>query len=157
MSAAAVPSRFHWRDGAVWRRAAANTLRCLGGCSLGDFGALFLMQHSGVGLSTGASMAVAMTCGIATSFAIETAWLYAAPSTRMPLATAARTAFSMSMVSMVAMELAENAVDLHLTGGVFAPHEPAWWGALAAALVAGFVTPLPYNYYMLKRWAKACH
>ena len=33
---------------------------------------------------------------------------------------AAQTAMGMSMVSMVVMELAENAVDSHLTGGVVA-------------------------------------
>ena len=33
-----------WGDSSVWQRAATNTTRCLVGCSLGDFSALFFLQ-----------------------------------------------------------------------------------------------------------------
>ena len=68
------------------------------------------------------------------------------------------------------MELAENAVELYLTGGQlagcaagagggagFAGASAAFWAALPPALLAGFLTPLPYNYYMLRRHGRACH
>lgn len=58
---------------------------------------------------------------------------------------------------MLSMELAENAADLYLTGGVLAPESGAWWGALAVSLLAGYLTPLPYNYYQLRRYRKSCH
>jgi hypothetical protein len=32
-----------------------------------------------------------------------------------------------------------------------------YWTALAIALIAGFVAPLPYNYYKLAKYEMACH
>jgi hypothetical protein len=144
-----------WSSQQIWRRAGMNTTRCLIGCSLGDFGALFAMQHSGVALSMPTTMAIAMTCGLGTSFALETAILKYQED--MSLKVAAETAFNMSIVSMLAMETAENVTDLYLTGGLFEPDKPYWWAALGVSLGAGFLTPLPYNYYRLKRHGRSCH
>jgi hypothetical protein len=63
----------------------------------------------------------------------------------------------MSMISMVTMEIAENAVDYHLTGGVVQFDDPAFWGAAVVSVAAGFLAPLPYNYGRLKKYGKACH
>ena len=144
-----------WSSRDIWRRAGANTTRCLVGCSVGDFGALFAMQHYQVALPPAGMMAVAMGCGLATSFGLETAVLRVTEN--MPTRQAAETAFNMSVISMLVMEGAENVTDLYLTGGVLAPHEPAWWAALGVSLGAGFVAPLPYNYYRLKRHGRSCH
>ncbi len=70
---------------------------------------------------------------------------------------AARTAAGMSMISMLTMEIAENAVDYHLTGGVVAVDSPMFWVAAAVSAAAGFLVPLPYNYIRLRRYGKACH
>jgi hypothetical protein len=40
------------------------------------------------------------------------------------------TAWNMSFISMLSMELAENVVDISITGGQFAPAEPLFWLAL---------------------------
>ena len=61
-------------------------------------------------------------------------------------------AIGMSFISMVAMELAMNITDVLLTGGA----KLTWW-VIPFMLLAGFITPLPYNYYRLKKWNKACH
>lgn len=58
---------------------------------------------------------------------------------------------------MLAMEGAENAVDYHLTGGLVAFDDPAFWIAAAVSVSAGFLAPLPYNYVRLRRYGKACH
>jgi hypothetical protein len=68
-----------------------------------------------------------------------------------------RTAAGMSLISMVSMELAENAVELALTGGAVSCTSAAFWQALPLALAAGFATPLPYNYFMLRRYGRGCH
>jgi hypothetical protein len=52
---------------------------------------------------------------------------------------------------MVAMELAMNAVDVVFAGGVL-----VWW-VIPLMLVAGFLTPWPYNYYRLKKYNASCH
>ena len=142
-----------WMDRTTWIQAATNTTRCLVGCSVGDLSMLFITQSYGFSMS--ASMILSMASGITTSFALETFWLKT--FNNMSLHKAAETAFGMSLISMLSMEAAENLVDLALTGGQFVPSEPWWWGALAMSLSAGFVTPLPYNYYMLRKYGKSCH
>ena len=141
-------SEFHWRCPHTWRRASVNTLWCLAGCSIGDFGTIFFFQLTGIGWSTLAIMMLAIVNGILTSIALETVVL----SRQMPLANAFRTAVGMSLISMVAMEVAMNIVDVLLTGGAMLN----WW-VISMMLVAGFLTPLPYNYWRLKALGKACH
>ena len=63
-----------------------------------------------------------------------------------------KTAIGMSMISMISMEVAMNAVDWTLTGGAVL----TWW-VIPIMLIAGFITPWPYNYWRLKKWGKACH
>jgi len=52
---------------------------------------------------------------------------------------------------MIAMEIAMNAVDVGLAGGVL-----VWW-VIPLMLVVGFLTPLPYNYFRLKKYDLSCH
>lgn len=70
---------------------------------------------------------------------------------------AAKTAAGMSLISMLTMEIAENMVDYHLTGGTVALDSPAFWTAAAISMTAGFLAPLPYNYFRLRKYGKACH
>ena len=58
----------------------------------------------------------------------------------------------MSLVSMLAMEAAMNAVDVVVTGGAML----TFW-VIPLMLLAGFLTPLPYNYWRLKALGVACH
>ncbi|KAL3470326.1 hypothetical protein BJX99DRAFT_264318 [Aspergillus californicus] len=101
-------------------------------------------------------MAASMASGITTSIILETVLLKHGAD-RLSWPRAARTAMGMSLVSMLAMEAAENAVDYHLTGGVVAFHEPQFWLAAAVSIGAGFLAPLPYNYLRLRKYGKACH
>ena len=63
-----------------------------------------------------------------------------------------QTAIGMSLISMISMELAMNITDVLLTGGAILK----WW-VIPFMLIAGFITPLPYNYWRLKVYGKACH
>ena len=45
-----------------------------------------------------------------------------------------------------------NIVDVWLTVGA----RLTWW-VMPLMLMAGFITPLPYNYWRLKALGKACH
>ena len=139
-----------WASLPVWRRAAANTTRCLVGCSIGDLGTLWLIQMHAPALPVAATVAAACAAGISTSLALETVVLRVTEGFEWQLA--ARTAWNMSLTSMVAMELAENAVELSISGGgCFS------LAALPPALVAGFLAPLPYNYYMIRKHGRSCH
>ena len=141
---------FNWGDGEVWRKSANNTKWCLIGCSIGDFGtiAAFQLVFTDSGWTPMMIMALAMFNGIMTSIALETFIL----SAQMALKEAFRVAVGMSLISMISMEAAMNVVDLVLTGGATL----TWW-VIIPMLVAGFLTPWPYNYWRLKKYGVACH
>ncbi|CAI7631338.1 unnamed protein product [Penicillium bialowiezense] len=104
----------------------------------------------------GSIMAMSMASGITTSIILETVLLRRGAD-QLSWPRAARTAMGMSMVSMLAMELAENVVDYHLTGGMVAFDDPKFWIAAIVSMGAGYLAPLPYNYLRLRRYGKACH
>mgnify|MGYP002525704187 CR=1 FL=1 len=95
-----------------------------------------------------AIMVLAMVNGVLTSIALETVIL----SRQMSLGSAFKTACGMSLVSMLAMEAAMNAVDAGVTGGAML----TFW-VIPLMLLVGFLTPLPYNYWRLKAHGIACH
>ena len=143
---------FNWTDGPVWRQSAHTTKWCLVGCSIGDFGTIaafqFIPYFDALGWSTMSIMMLAMFNGIMTSIALETFIL----SAQMALNEAFRVAIGMSLISMISMEAAMNIVDVVLTGGA----KLTLW-VIVPMLVAGFLTPWPYNYWRLKKYGVACH
>ena len=143
---------FDWRDGGVWKQSAHNTKWCLVGCSIGDFGTIAAFQFVPylISLEWNAMMimALAMFNGIMTSIALETFIL----SAQMALKDAFRVAIGMSLISMISMEAAMNLVDFVLTGGA----KLTWW-VILPMLIAGFLTPWPYNYWRLKKYGISCH
>ena len=58
----------------------------------------------------------------------------------------------MSLISMISMEIAMNAVDWILIGEA----KLTLW-IIPLMLIAGFLTPWPYNYYRLKKYNISCH
>ncbi|KAL3431720.1 hypothetical protein BDV09DRAFT_144108 [Aspergillus tetrazonus] len=149
-------TRRFWTCRSTWRRAGINTLRCLVGCTVGDFAALWTLQTYCPELGMGTIMAASMASGITTSIILETVLLRHGPD-RLPWSAAVRTAMGMSLVSMAAMEAAENLVDYHLTGGVINLDDPAFWIAAGVSIGAGFLAPLPYNYWRLRALGRSCH
>jgi copper chaperone CopZ len=145
-------TEFNWSDGAVWKQSAHNTKWCLIGCSIGDFGTIaafqFIPYLDALGWSTMSIMLLAMFNGIMTSIALETFILLK----QMPLNEAFRVAVGMSLISMISMEAAMNIVDVLLTGGAKLTPE-----VIVPMLIAGFITPWPYNYWRLKKYGQACH
>ncbi|MBT4568573.1 MAG: DUF4396 domain-containing protein [Marinovum sp.] len=138
----------NWRCRHTWRQSSKNTLWCLLGCSIGDLGTIAFFQYTGIPWSTLAIMSLAILNGLLTSIALETVIL----SRQMALKAAFQTAIGMSLISMISMEAAMNLVDVWLTGGA----KLTWW-VVPMMLLAGFITPLPYNYWRLKALGKACH
>ena len=65
---------------------------------------------------------------------------------------ALKIALGMSLISMIGMEVAMNSVDFMLNGKAVINLE-----TLVPVLLAGFITPLPYNYWRLKKFGIACH
>ena len=137
-----------WKCKHTWRRASINTLWCLLGCSIGDFGTIYFFQITEIAFPVTGIMILAIINGLITSVMLETFIL----SRQMVLRLAFKTAIGMSMISMISMEISMNVVDVLITGGAVL----VWW-VLPIMLLAGFLTPLPYNYYRLKKFGQACH
>ena len=138
---------FNWTCKSTWKKSSINTLWCLLGCSIGDLGTILYFQIMEIEFPLMGIMVLAIINGLITSILLETFIL----SRQMNLSEAFKTAIGMSLISMIAMEVAMNAVDVVLTGGVL-----VWW-VLPPMLLAGFITPLPYNYYRLKKYNLECH
>jgi hypothetical protein len=138
----------NWSCRPTWRRASVNTLWCLAGCSIGDMGTILFFQLTGIPWPTLAIMALAIVNGLLTSIALETIIL----SRQMVFKLAFKTAIGMSLISMISMEVAMNYIDYLFTGGA----RLTLW-VLPLMWFAGFITPLPYNYWRLKALGKACH
>ena len=138
----------NWSCLPTWRRASYNTMWCLIGCSIGDFGTIAFFQFTGISWPVLAIMSLAILNGLLTSILLETLIL----SRQMILKLAFKTAIGMSLISMISMEAAMNITDVILTGGAML----TWW-VIPFMLLAGFITPLPYNYWRLKALGKACH
>ena len=140
--------RFHWKCKHTWRRSAKNTLWCLLGCSIGDFGTILYFQLNAINWPTLSIMILAIINGLITSIILETIIL----SRQMLIKIAFQTALTMSFISMLAMEIAMNSVDWIILGEA----KLVWW-IVPIMLLVGFLTPWPYNYYRLKKYNIACH
>ena len=140
--------RFHWKCKHTWKRSASNTLWCLLGCSIGDFGTILYFQLNAINWPTLSIMILAIINGLITSIILETIIL----SRQMTIKIAFQTALTMSFISMLAMEIAMNSVDWLILGEA----KLVWW-IVPIMLIAGFLTPWPYNYYRLKKYNIACH
>ena len=141
-------SRFHWKCQHTWKQSAYNTMWCLIGCSIGDFGTIFFFQISNIEWSTLVIMILAIINGLITSIVLETIILIQ----QMKISSALNTALGMSFISMIFMEITMNAADWLFTGGAIL----VWW-VIPIMLVAGFIAPWPYNYWRLKKYDLACH
>ncbi|KAI8973719.1 hypothetical protein BDF20DRAFT_883782 [Mycotypha africana] len=144
-----------WTDSLAWQRTRVNTLRCLLGCTTGDFAMMWYLQLNYPEVSPIVSTAAAMVAGLSSSLVLETVLLKR--SMKVPVRKAFNTAMGMSFVSMLVMELAENVTDWHLMGGQVAFQDPKFWLAAAVSTAVGYIVPLPYNYWRLRALGKSCH
>lgn len=140
-------SGISWTCRKTWKQSSINTLWCLLGCSIGDFGTILFFQVNQIPFPMLGIMTLAIINGLITSIILETIILYR----QMNLKEAFNTAIGMSFLSMLAMEIAMNTVDVIFAGGIL-----VWW-IVPFMLLAGFLTPLPYNYYRLKKYNESCH
>ncbi|KAF3278453.1 hypothetical protein TWF970_004466 [Orbilia oligospora] len=145
-----------WSSRQTWNRAMVNTFRCLVGCTAGDFSAMWYLQAFHPEIGIGSIMAVSMASGLSTSLLLETVLLKYGRD-KLPWPAAAKTAAGMSMISMLTMEMVQNMVDYHLTGGSVQFESPMFWVAAVVSMSAGFLAPLPYNYHRLRKYGKGCH
>ena len=142
-------TNFNWSCKDTWKLSAKNTLWCLLGCSIGDFGTIFFFQITKIPFAVIGIMILAIINGLITSIILETIILL---KQKFKFSEALKTALGMSFISMISMEIAMNLVDYVLVGDA----RLTWW-VIPFMLSAGFLTPWPYNYWRLKKFNEACH
>ena len=142
-------STFDWSCKHTWKTSAKNTLWCVAGCSIGDFGTILFFQLTKIPFPILGIMILAIINGLITSIILETIILM---KQDFKFQNALKTALGMSFISMISMEVAMNLTDYLLTGGAML----TWW-VVPIMLIVGFLTPWPYNYWRLKKFGIACH
>ena len=140
---------FNWSCKHTWKRSAKNTGWCLLGCAIGDLGTILFFQLTKIPFPVLGIMTLAIINGLITSIILETIILL---RQNLDFSKAFKTALGMSFISMLSMEIAMNVTDMMLTGGAILN----WW-VVPIMLIAGFLTPWPYNYWRLKKYNIACH
>ena len=140
---------FDWLCKNTWGQSAKNTAWCLLGCSIGDFGTILFFQLTKIPFPILAIMILAILNGLITSIILET---YILIRQNFKFYDAMKTAFGMSFISMISMEITMNLTDYFLTGGAIL----TWW-VIPIMLLVGFLTPWPYNYWRLKKFGINCH
>ena len=136
-----------WLDRSKWKTSALNTLICLIGCSIGDFGTILYFQFYTNIDSIMLIMPIAIFNGIVTSIILETILLLK----DMTLKVAFKTAIGMSLISMISMELAMNFTDIFLEGALVLT-----FSSIIPVLIIGFIVPWPYNYWRLVKYNRSC-
>ena len=149
MSFSSDKNNFDWYCKPTWKKSAKNTLWCLLGCSIGDFGTILYFQLIQSQLPVLFIMILAIINGLITSVILETLILL---KQKFKFKEAIQTALGMSFISMISMETVMNLTDYILTGGAIIN---LW--VVPIMLIVGFLTPWPYNYWRLKKFNEACH
>ena len=142
-------NNFDWYCKSTWKVSAKNTLWCLLGCSIGDFGTILFFQITKIPFPLLGIMILAIINGLITSIILETIILI---RQGFSFNGAVKTASGMSLISMLSMEIMMNSTDYILTGGAIL----TWW-VVPIMLIVGFLTPWPYNYWRLKKFGINCH
>ena len=141
-------STIDWKHKETWKISAKNTFWCLIGCAIGDFGTILFFQLSQIHFPLLGIMVLAIINGLITSIILETIILM---RQNFSFKNAIKTASGMSLISMISMEIAMNLVDYLVTGGA-----KINLMVMPLMLLAGFLTPWPYNYWRLKKFNKGC-
>ena len=132
---------------ALTRAAVSATLHCLTGCAIGEV----LGMVIGTALGWGDWATVALAVGLAFVFGYA---FTVGPVLRTGLSfrAAVKVALAADTVSILVMEIVDNAVVLTVPGAMEAGLDSAlFWGSLAFALAVAFVVTVPVNRAMIAR------
>jgi Domain of unknown function (DUF4396) len=130
-----------------WRTAISATLHCLTGCAIGEVLGMVLATWWGWGDVASILLAVAL--------AFFFGYLLTFTSVRrsgLDTRSAVRTALAADTVSIVVMEVVDNAFLLLVPGAMAAGLATGlFWWSLALSLAVAFVLTVPVNRWMIER------
>ena len=131
----------------TWRTAISATLHCLTGCAIGEVLGMVLATWWGWGDL--ASIALAVVLAFFFGYLLTFVGVRRAG---LDVAAAVPTALAADSLSILVMEIVDNAFLLAVPGAMDAGVADAFfWFALAAALAVAFVLTVPVNKWMIGR------
>jgi len=130
-----------------WSVAASATLHCLTGCAIGEV--LGMVIGTAVGLSNAATVALSIVLAFAFGYGLTMRGVLRAG---VRLAHALKIALAADTVSILVMEIVDNAIVLSVPGAMEAGLT-SWlfWASLAFSLAVAFLITVPVNRWMIGR------
>jgi hypothetical protein len=129
------------------RLAFSATLHCMTGCAIGEIAGLVIGTALGLG--------TLQTIGLAVALAFATGYLFTSlPLLRagMPVARALKLALAADTLSILVMEIVDNALMLAIPGAMDAGlGDPLFWGSMAIALLIAGAAAYPLNRWLIAR------
>ena len=130
-----------------WRTAITATRHCLTGCAIGEVLGMVIATVAGWGnvASIAISVVLAFFFGYLLTF-------LGVRRSGLPVAAAVRVALAADTVSILVMEVVDNALLLVWPSAMDAGlTDVLFWGSLAVALAVAFVVTVPVNRAMIAR------
>lgn len=132
---------------ALTRTAAKATLHCLTGCAIGEV--LGLAIGTALGWGNGQTIVLAVALAFLFGYALTMRPVLRAG---IPFRTAVKVALAADTVSILVMEVIDNAIMLTIPGAMDASlNQPLFWAALAVAFSIAFVVTVPVNRVLIAR------
>jgi hypothetical protein len=129
------------------RQAFSATAHCLTGCGIGEILGLAIADALGWGNAASILLAVALAFPFGYSLTMRPLL-----SGGLGLRESVRIALAADTISIVVMEIVDNAIVLVIPGAMDAGLVDAlFWGSLAAALAIAFVAAFPVNRALISR------
>jgi hypothetical protein len=134
------------------RLALSATLHCLTGCGIGE--ALGLVIASALHWNNTQSIALAVVLAFLFGYGLSLRPLLKGG---MRLEAAMQVAFAADTISIIVMEVVDNAIMLLIPGAMEALlTQPLFWGSLLLSLAGAFVAAYPVNRWLIARgWGHA--
>ncbi|WP_280363875.1 DUF4396 domain-containing protein [Nocardia wallacei] len=132
---------------ATWKMAATATLHCLTGCAIGEI--LGMVIGTALGWHNAPTMVLAIVLAFVFGYALT---MRGALAAGLGLGAAVSLALAADTVSILVMEIVDNAVLLAVPGAMHAGlADGLFWGSLIFALAVAFVITTPVNKWMIGR------
>ncbi|MEA2548124.1 MAG: hypothetical protein QOI00_1822 [Chloroflexota bacterium] len=129
------------------RTAFQATVHCLTGCGIGEI--LGLVLSTALGWHDLPSIVLAIVLAFVFGYGLTMRPLLAGG---LPFRSAARTALAADTVSIVVMEIMDNAIVVAVPGAMAAGlTDGLFWGSLALSLVVAFIVAFPVNRWLIAR------
>ncbi|MDX8150201.1 DUF4396 domain-containing protein [Patulibacter brassicae] len=137
----------HQDGAALTRTAISATLHCLTGCAIGEV--LGMVLATAWGWGDAASIGLAVALAFVFGYALASIPLLRAG---LPVRRVVALAFAADTVSILTMEVIDNAIMLSVPGVMDAGlGDLRFWAALAVALFVAFWVTVPVNRWLISR------